>query len=182
MLTGAYSDYTGSVLLNDIPINNYNQRSLHQYTGIILNDQDIFQGTVLNNITLGNPDIALHDLTRLASVTGFDEYIPKLKEGYNTVLDVAGKRLSKSVIQKILIMRALIHKPGLLLLENPWNALNNENKESIERYILNELPNTTVLVAANDTSFAQKCNQIIIMQHGTIRAMGKTSEVLNQLS
>jgi ABC-type bacteriocin/lantibiotic exporter with double-glycine peptidase domain len=182
MLTGAYTDYTGSVLLNDIPINNYNQRSLHQHTGIILNDQDIFHGTVLNNITLGNPAIALHDVTKLASITQFDQYIPKLKDGYNTVLDVAGKRLSKSTIQKILIMRALIHKPGLLLFENPWNALNKENKESIEQYILTELPNTTVLVATNDTSFAKKCDQAIIMQHGTIRAMGKTTEILNQLS
>ena len=79
-------------------------------------------------------------------------------------------------------MRALVHKPGLLLLENPWSALNNDNKESIQQYILNELTNTTVIVAANDTAFAQKCDQIIIMEHGTIRAMGTTNEVLEFLS
>jgi ATP-binding cassette subfamily B protein len=182
MLTGAYREHAGSILLNDIPINNYNQRALHQHTGIILSDQDIFHGTVLNNITLGNPEVALHDITKLASITGLDEYIPKLTDGYNTVLDVAGKRLSKSVIQKILIMRALIHKPELLLLENPWHSLNVENKLSIQQYILNELKDTTVLVADNDISFMKKCDQVIIMQHGTIRAMGNTTEVLNHLS
>ena len=71
MLTGAYTDYTGSVLINNIPIHNYNQRSLHQHTGIILNDQDIFHGTVLNNITLGNPQVSLQEVTRLASLTAF---------------------------------------------------------------------------------------------------------------
>jgi ABC-type bacteriocin/lantibiotic exporter with double-glycine peptidase domain len=182
MLTGAYNDYTGFVLLNNIPINNYNQRSLSQHTGIVLSDQDIFHGSVLNNITLGNTAISLQDVTRLASITRFDQYISHLKDGYNTVLDVAGKRLSKSTMQKILIMRALVHKPGLLLLENPWSALNAENKEGIQQHILKELPHTTVLVAANDTAFAKKCDQVIIMEHGTIRAMGKTNEVLEFLS
>jgi ABC-type bacteriocin/lantibiotic exporter with double-glycine peptidase domain len=182
MLTGAYNDYTGSVLLNNIPIHNYDQRSLHQHTGIILNDQDIFHGTVLNNITLGNSAISMQNVTKLASITQFDHYISNLTNGYNTVLDVAGKRLSKSTIQKILIMRALVHKPGLLLLENPWSALNEDNKESIQRYILNELNDTTVIVAANDTAFARKCDQVIIMEHGSIRAMGKTNEVLEFLS
>lgn len=182
MLTGAYTDYTGSVLLNDIPINNYNLRSLHQHVGIILNDQDIFQETVLNNITLGNPDISLQDITRLASITQFDQYVPKLSDGYNTILDVAGKRLSKSAIQKILIMRALIHKPHLLLFENPWDALNKDSKERIEEYILNELPNTSALMATNDVLFAAKCDQVIVMHDGTIRAMGKTNEVLNYLT
>jgi ABC-type bacteriocin/lantibiotic exporter with double-glycine peptidase domain len=181
MLTGAYNDYTGSVLLNDVPINNYHQRSLHQHTGIMFNDQDIFHGTVLNNITLRNTDISLQDITKLASITQFDQNLLYMKEGYNTVLDVAGKRLSKSTIQKILLMRALIHKPHLLLLENPWSALNKENTESIQQYILNELPHTTVLVAANDTAFASKCDQVIIMDHGTIKAMGNTSELLEYI-
>jgi ABC-type bacteriocin/lantibiotic exporter with double-glycine peptidase domain len=79
-------------------------------------------------------------------------------------------------------MRALVHKPGLLLLENPWSALNNDNKESVQQYILNQTPNATVIVASNDTSFASKCDQVIIMEHGTIRAMGKTNEVLEFLS
>ena len=182
VLTGAYHDFTGSVLLNNIPINNYHQRSLHQHTGIVLNDQDIFHGTVLDNITLGNTSIPLNEVTRLAAITQFDQYISHLDDGYNTVLDVAGKRLSKSTIQKILIMRALVHKPSLLLLENPWSALNTENKEGIQQYILNEIPGTTIIVAVNDSSFARKCDQVIIMENGTIRAMGKTNDVLELLS
>jgi ABC-type bacteriocin/lantibiotic exporter with double-glycine peptidase domain len=70
----------------------------------------------------------------------------------------------------------------LLLLENPWSALNNENKESIQQHILMELPNTTVIVATNDTTFAKKCDQVIILEHGTIRAMGRTNEVIDILS
>lgn len=181
MLSGAYTDFSGSILLNDIPINNYTKRSLHQHTGIILNDQDIFHGSVLNNITLGNTEISLQEVTKLAAVTQFDEYIANLSDGYNAMLDVGGKRLSKSTVQKILLMRALLHKPGLLILENPWSALNPANRESVQQYILNELPNTTVLVAANDPSFAQKCNQVIIMKQGTISKIGAPKEVLEYI-
>ena len=181
ILTGAYSDYTGSVLINDIPVQNYNLRTLHQHTGIILNDQDIFSGSVLDNITLGNPDILLSDVTKLASITHFDHYLPKLTDGYNTKLDVAGSRLSKATIQKILVMRALVHKPQLLLLENPWNAISRESKEAIQDYILNEMRNSTVIVVANDTAFANKCDQVIVMDKGSIINIGKAHEVLHHL-
>lgn len=182
ILTGAYKDYSGSVLLNDIPVNNYSLRSLHQYTGMILNDQDIFNGTVLDNITLGNPQISLQDVTRLAAITQFDQYVPKLKDGYNTVLDVGGNRLSKSAANKILLMRALIHQPHLLLFENPWTALSKDSRNRIEEYILNELPTTTALIATNDVSFAVKCDQVVVMHEGTVRAIGKANEVLHFLN
>jgi ABC-type bacteriocin/lantibiotic exporter with double-glycine peptidase domain len=182
MFIGAYNDYKGSVLLNGIPVNNYDLRTLHQRVGIILNHQDIFYGTVLNNITLGNPDIPLSDVTRLAAITQFDQYIPKLQDGFNTFLNVGGERLSKAAVQKILIMRALIHKPNLLLLDDPWNALNRDSRERIEHHILNELPNTTTIVAANDQALAQKCDSVIVMHHGTIQATGKADDVFHYLN
>jgi ABC-type bacteriocin/lantibiotic exporter with double-glycine peptidase domain len=182
ILTGAYNDYSGSVLLNDIPVHNYNLRSLHQHTGIILNDQDIFHGSVINNITLGNPNVTLQDITKLAAITQFDQYVPRLKDGYNTILDVAGNRLSKSAAHKLLIMRALIHRPHLLLFENPWIGLNKESKQRIEDYLFNNLPNTTALIATNDPAFAQRCDQVILMEKGTIRATGKANEVLRYLN
>jgi ABC-type bacteriocin/lantibiotic exporter with double-glycine peptidase domain len=182
MMTGAYSDYTGSVLINEVPVHNYDLRTLHQNTGIILNDQDIFHGTVLDNITLGNPDISLGDVTSLAAITQFDQYLPKLPEGYDTVLDVAGSRLSKATVQKILLMRALIHKPRLLILENPTSGLNKDSRESIESYILNDMRDTTVIVSTNDVEFANKCHQVIVMQQGRVAAKGKVDEVLPYLN
>ena len=179
LLTGGYSDFTGSVLINDVPINNYRLRSLHEHTGIILNEQDIFQGSVLDNITLGNGNITLQQVTLLASITGFDQYLPKLQDGYSTVLDVAGKRLSRSAVQKVLLMRALIHKPQLLLFENPWSALNTETKNRVEEYFLNEIPATTAIVVTNDLLFASRCDEVIVMEEGKIKAMGIPSEVLN---
>ncbi len=182
ILTGAYSDYNGSVLLNDIPVHNYDLKSLHQHTGIILNDQDIFHGSVLDNITLGNPDVPLSDVTKLAAITQFDQYLPRLYDGYNSILDVAGSRLGKSAVQKLLIMRALIHHPRLLLLENPWSALNKESRTSIQQYILTEMRNSTAIIITDEYEFAEQCDQVILLEKGTVRAAGKASEIISSLN
>lgn len=182
MLTGAYSDYTGSVLVNDVPVTNYELRSLHEHTGIILNDQDIFSGSLLHNITLGNPEISLQDVTRLASVIEFDDHVPRLSDGYNTILVSTGSRLSKAAVQKILLMRALIHQPHLLLMENPWNALDKDNQQNIQDYILNRLPNTTALIASNDEAFARKCHFVIMLNKGKVQAIGKAQDVIHLLN
>ena len=79
-------------------------------------------------------------------------------------------------------MRGLIHKPQLLLFENPWSALNTESRESIEHYVLNELPTTTVIVAVNDVSFASKCDQVIVLEKGFLRGTGKINEVIHLLN
>lgn len=182
ILTGSYSDFSGSVLINDIPVNNYDNTTLHQHTGVILNDQDIFHGSVLDNITLGNAAISLSDVTRLAAVTQFDHHLTNLSDGYNTILDVAGSRLGKASIQKLLLMRALIHKPKLLLLENPWSALNRESKDSIENFMLHHMQPTTVIIATNDQAFAEQCDMIILLDKGIIRAIGKPQEVFKVLN
>jgi ATP-binding cassette, subfamily B, bacterial len=182
LLTGAFSNFPGSVLLNDIPLQNYNLRTLHQRTGIILNEQDIFNGSLLENITMGHPSVSMQDIAALAAVTQLDQYLPKLRDGYNTTMDVAGKRLSRSAIQKILLMRALIHKPSLLLFENPWSALNDDNKEAVQQYILTQLPATTMVVATNEKSFAAKCDSVIVLKDGTIQYVGKPTEILHSLN
>lgn len=181
LLTGGYSDYKGSILINDIPLYNYQLKSLHAHTGIIFNEQDIFNGSLLDNITLGNPSISMQDVTQLAAITQFENYLHQLPDGYNTILDVAGKRLSKSAVQKVLLMRALIHHPQLLLLENPWTTFNSESKVIIEEFIINELPATTALIVTNDILFASKCDEIIIMQEGSIKASGNSKEMLKYI-
>ena len=107
MLTGSYSDFSGTILVDNIPIKNFMQTSLQQYMGVILSDQDIFSGTLLENITLGRGDFSFEKLTILAKLTNLEDYLQQLPEGYETLLDVGGKRLSKSIIQKILLIRAL---------------------------------------------------------------------------
>lgn len=163
MFTGAYNDFEGSILVDNIPLANYDLPTLRSQTGILLNQQDIFQGTLMENITMGNPGISLKRLNELVEKTGLVDYMSTLPKGYDTELDATGKRLPRNVIHKILLVRALAHNPSLLLLEEPWQGLADKNKKMIKETLLHESRNTTLLVVTNDKEFHQQCDKIIFL-------------------
>lgn len=168
LLTGAYSDFEGNILLNEIPIGNYNPALLRAETGILFNQQEIFQGTLYENITLGDTSITTSQINELAAKLGISEFIASLKKGFDTQIDAVGNRLSSAVIRKVLLLRALVSKPKLLLLEEPWLGLDPDCRRKTEQYLFQSIPATTVVVITNDESFAKKCNRIFYMHDGKV--------------
>jgi ABC-type bacteriocin/lantibiotic exporter with double-glycine peptidase domain len=160
LLTGAYAEFTGSVLVNDVPIGNYNLQSLRSHTGIVLSQHDVFEGTLWENITLGNDDADAGYITALVQQTGLSSFVASLKEGFDTDLDPTGKRLPRNVVLKILLVRAMAHKPKLLLLEEPWQGIDEHTAAQIQKLLLDQ-NETTVIVATNDPAFTSQCNQAI---------------------
>lgn len=165
LMAGAYTDFKGTILLDEVPLGNYDLPSLRSQTGVLLNHLDIFHGSLWENITLGNPAVSLESVIHYATKTGLADFIATLKNGYDTVLDPTGKRLPRNVIHKILLVRALAGKPRLLLLEEPW--MNNENgyRRSIIE-LLGEIKNSTVVVVSNDLEFTRHCDKIITINNG----------------
>ncbi len=169
LMTGAYTDFNGAMLLDDVPVGNYNLDSLRAQTGVLLNQQDIFQGTLWENISLGNETVSMETVKELAAKTGLTDFIANLKNGYDTLLDPTGKRLPRNVVQKILLVRALAANPRLLLLEEPWmNSQESHRKQIME--LLTGLQNTTVVVVSNDDEFAKQCTKrIVIEKNGSLK-------------
>ncbi|RYZ44882.1 MAG: ATP-binding cassette domain-containing protein, partial [Sphingobacteriales bacterium] len=163
LLTGAYPDYSGAILINGLSPGNYAKETLRAQTGILLHQQDIFNGSIWENITMGNRDIPLAELSSLIETTGLDQYIGTQKKSLDTILDSGGKRLPEKIIRKILLVRALTGRPRLLLLEEPWLGMSEADALSIQQYLLKGLPNTTVIVVSNDEKFAGQCDQVIQM-------------------
>ena len=85
--------------------------------------------------------------------------------------------MPQKIIQKILLLRALINHPRLVLLEEPFNGIEEEVKLQIIDYLLNGTPHQTVLVISNDHEFAAKCDKVIFMQEGAIKAVGKWNAI-----
>lgn len=166
VLSSNYSDFTGTLLINGIPINNYQLTSLRSQIGVYISQQGIFKGTVWENITLNRANIEPEKIAKLAQKLGIENYINSLKKGFDTDIDVAGKTLSSSLINKLLLLRAFIHSPKLLLLEEPWINLEKKEKNAVINYLLNLTPNTTVIVASNDEDFIKACDYQIIMTNG----------------
>lgn len=156
LLTGIYTDFKGALLINGLPVGNYDLLSLRKQTGILFLHENIFNGTLWENLVMDR-EVDKKYLDSLVRKTGLLPFLQSLPNGYDTELDPSGKRLPGNVIQKILIVRALSHQPRLLLLEEPWQGLEEQYKTAIQDLLLH-LNNTTVVVATNDEHFIQKCD------------------------
>ncbi len=171
LLTGAFPSFTGNLLINDMSISNYNIASLRANTGIMLQMQDIFKGTLKENICMGEDSISYQEMDKLANVVGLKQFIDQQKEGYNLDLQPAGQHLSGRIVKKVLLMRALIHRPKLLLLEEPFLGLEEPYADRIQDYLLHKLPGTTIVVVSNDEEFSKKCDKVIVLDNGSITSI-----------
>lgn len=168
ILTGAYQPTKGNILINGIPLNNYNLTNLRSHMGIYFTQQDIFQGSLMENITMGNTNIHYQEIMNVAKKLGLTEFLIQLPGGLQHQIDPVGKKLSRNSIQKILILRMLMLKPKLILMEEPWSGIEEAFKSRMENYLLNELKQTTMVMITNDHSFANQCDQVIELREGMI--------------
>ena len=168
LLSGNLGDDNGGVLINNIALGNYNLESLRKKMGVFLYNTDVFEGTVLENITMGRQGITQEEITKLAYELGFSSFIQSLKNGFETEVDPAGKKMSTTSVQIIILLRAFIEKPDFLLLEEPWNNFNKELKDSFIDYIFNKMEDTTLVIATNDSSYLEKVDIVLELNKGEV--------------
>jgi ATP-binding cassette, subfamily B, bacterial len=179
LMSGAYNNFHGNIFINGIELSNYKLDSLRMQTGILLSQQDIFRGTLLENITMGNSNISPQHVIRLAEKVGLKAFFADLNDGLNTNIDPAGKKLSRNIVQKILLLRALVNHPRLVLLEEPFDGISEAARKSVINYLLNETTNQTILISCNDEAFASQCGKVIYLEKGKVKAVGKWSDIKN---
>ena len=164
LLTGSFHNYNGSVLVDGLPISNYELDSLRSQTGVLLSSQDIFSGTLHENISFGNEAVTVDEIMALAKQTGLDQFIQSSQDGLNTHLDPVGKRLPRHLRLRILLMRALLGKQRLLLLEEPFQYLDPVSKDQVIR-LMNQGEKLTVLIASEDDMLPEYCDQVILLKN-----------------
>ena len=168
MITGNYPDFEGVLLINKIPIQNYELKSLRQKTGVLLPGQEIFGGTVWENISLGHTSISPSQILARAAELGFEDFISHFPLGFDNILEPIGKKTPQTLIKKILLLRALCGEKNLLLLEEPWAGLPEDIAQKVRDYLLNLSSQTTVIVVTNHPEFISKTDQQISLSHGKI--------------
>lgn len=149
ILTGNYIDFRGTLLVNKVPIKNYSLANLRKHTGILLQDQEIFGGTVYENISLGKAEITPSLILETAKEIGVADFLNHFPLGFDSYIEPIGKKTPQTIVKKILLLRALCGEKRLLLLENPWNGLEAELAEKLRAYLLHK-SNTTVIISTND--------------------------------
>ncbi len=164
ILTGNYLDFQGILMINKVPIKNYSLSSLRKHTGILLPGQEIFGGTVYENISLGKSEITPAIILETANQLGMSDFLNHFPLGFDSYIEPIGKKTPQTIIKKILLLRALCGEKRLLLLENPWTGLDAELAENLREFLLKK-SDATVIISTNESEgFDQK----IIIKNGKI--------------
>lgn len=175
ILTRLYENYSGTVNINNVPLANLKVDDYRSNIGDHSSQEDIFKGTVKENILLGNEGIAFQKVLKIAELLFLDTFINNLSKGYDTMLEPRGGRLPGSIVQKLTLARSIINEPQLLILEESFSKLMNYEKESILDYLTATDKKWTILFVSNDPAVASRCDRILILDSGQIMDSGDRS-------
>jgi len=170
-------DFTGSLLFNGLPKQSINLRSLREHIGDYSSQEDIFRGTILENITLGRTTISLPQVLKIAEDIGLTEFVRESQNGLNTELLPGGKNIPRSTITKILIARSIITEPNLLVMEEPLGNLTFRDRLRIARLLTDRSHTWTFICVTSDPLLAALCDRVMVLQEGRIVFEGTFGEV-----
>ncbi len=167
LLSGIYSDYTGSISYNDIPLQNFSPSDLTKQIACCFYNDDIFTGTITDNITMGQSGL-LNSIVDIAEHLGLKEFIQSLPEGYETLLTPENRRYPKTFIQKIVLARNICKQPKLLILDNFLSQFEATEKEKIMNFLLSEKQRWSLVIISNEKQIAEKCERLIMLDKGAV--------------
>lgn len=179
LMTGSLEYQQGNLLINGVPIRNFRLESYRKHIGVFYHEQDIFHGTLMENLTMGDSSITTAELMELADIVGLRSFITALPMGFDTMLEPTGKGLSTIIAKKILLLRAFTSRPELLLLDEPFELAGGEDCMKIANYLL-QLKNTTVVVVTANQDFIRRADKCIMMENGSISQSGDPSGILKK--
>jgi ABC-type bacteriocin/lantibiotic exporter with double-glycine peptidase domain len=158
----------GQLLVNDINALNINNKHYRSFIGFVLPNNTPFDGTIRENITFNNPEIPEDIIQEVCQVLGIDKFVKTLPKGLETHINSDGKQLSYTMTKKIVIARALIANPKILILKDPLDEFDNKEIEDITAYIFDPKHKWTVIVASKNSIWNKYCNRIIKLDKGKL--------------
>jgi ABC-type bacteriocin/lantibiotic exporter with double-glycine peptidase domain len=162
------NDFQGSILYNGIPRKNINQRSLRSVIGDFSSQEDIFKGTLVENISLGYEHIRFEDIVKVTDAVGLTPFIRHLPDGFDTMLLPGGKTLPRHIVAKLILARSIVTNPQLLAIEELLANFEYEDRIRIADILTDTHRTWTLVVVTDDPVLAMRCDRVLIMKEGTI--------------
>ena len=177
VLAGLYRVQEGSLMYNGISKASLHPDSLRSVIGDCLSQELLFEGTLLDNIAMGKEEVTFDDVKWAVRHLRLEKFISSLPEGYDTMLDPQGKRFPRSVIQKLLLARAIADKPKLLLLEDVFEHIEETERREIFDFLTSSENAWTMVAVSSDPYIASRCDTIGLIQDGQMIRTGTYDEM-----
>ena len=173
LMAGLYQAESGSIMYDGLSVGNIEPSSLRSVMGDSLNQEFIFDGSILENITLGRENLDLEKVRWAAGKVGIDHFISSLPKGYNTELDPLGKKMPRSTVRKILLARSIADKPRLILLEDTLEHIDESDRQKIFEFLTSRENKWTLIAASNDSGLIQKADRVFQLKGGILIELPK---------
>lgn len=168
MMAGFYEPTNGTIMFDKVPLSNIDKGAFREQTGIYLEDMHIIKASLLDNITLNKEDFQTQDVLNLAEQWGVEDFSSQFTQGLLTPLSQTDTELSFSSRKKILLLRAMLGKKRLLLLEDPIDGMNNDFVQKMITYLTNIKAETTVVIVSESEELANVADHVFSVQNGSV--------------
>lgn len=173
-----YDVTSGEVLIDGISVKDYSLDELHTHIGMVLQKNELFTGTILENLRWGKPDATMEEIETAARAAEAHEFIESFTDGYDTLLGRGGINVSGGQKQRLCIARALLRKPKILILDDSTSAVDTETELKIRTNLNHLLQDTTVLIITQRINTMQTADRVIVLEDGEVHAIGTPEELL----
>ncbi|WP_077074990.1 ABC transporter ATP-binding protein [Aedoeadaptatus urinae] len=180
LAAGFYKASSGNIFLGGTDISNVDDESLLKYYSVVFQDVLLFDGTIMDNIRLGNKNATDDEVIKAAKLANCDSFVSNLPNGYMTTIGENGKLLSGGEKQRISIARAIIKDAPIVLLDEVTSALDIQNENLIQKAVSHITKNKTVIVIAHKLNTIKDCDNILVFDKGKIVEQGTHEELLKQ--
>ena len=170
----------GQVLLDGADLSHVDPAWLRSHIGVVLQENLLFNRTVHENIAFANPAMTRARVIEIAQLAGADEFIDKLPEGYDTVIEERGANLSGGQRQRIAIARALATNPRILILDEATSSLDYDSERIVQRNMRRIVKDRTVIIIAHRLAAVRSCDRIVGMTDGRIVEVGTHAELVRR--
>ncbi len=180
LIQGLYPVQDGVVRFDGLDAREIELAHLRKQIGIVMQENFLFRGTVRQNITATKPDATFEEVVASAQAAGADEFIERLPQGYDTMLEENASNLSGGQKQRLSIARSLLSRPSILILDEAASALDPESEAIFIRNLSKIAVGRTVVMISHRLSTLVKADAILVMQQGRLADIGRHEELLTR--
>lgn len=173
-----YDVSSGQVTVGGVDVRKYDIESLRNQVAMVLQKNELFSGTIKDNLRWGNENATDEEMIRVCKLACADEFVSTFPNGYDTYIEQGGTNVSGGQKQRLCIARALLKKPKILILDDSTSAVDTKTDAMIRKAFREEIPDTTKIIIAQRVSSVQDADQILVLDDGKLVAHGTHEELL----
>lgn len=173
-----YDVTKGHILIDGRDVKDYSLKELRNSAGMVLQNNELFTGTILSNLKWGNPEASVEDVIKMSKIAEAHDFIMSFANGYDTTLGQGGVNISGGQKQRICLARALLKHPKILILDDSTSAIDTSTEKRIRSNLKQAMQDITILTVTQRINSIQSSDKIIVIEDGKISAIGKHEELL----